>query len=100
MESSEEILADYTPALADDGSLCLETPAELAGTRLDRVLAVLLPEYSRSRLQAWIRAGHVRIDGRPASPAQRVKAFAALAVQVQPGAEEMETAVKSLGTGK
>lgn len=38
-------------------------PLEAAGQRLDAALATLLPEYSRSRLQAWIRAGQVRLDG-------------------------------------
>lgn len=37
--------------------------AGLAGERLDRALARALPEYSRTRLQGWIRAGQVRVDG-------------------------------------
>jgi 23S rRNA pseudouridine1911/1915/1917 synthase len=37
-------------------------PAE-AGNRLDRLLATRLPDYSRSRLQALIRASKVRRDG-------------------------------------
>ncbi len=40
-----------------------EIPAAAAGQRLDRVLARLFPDYSRSRLQHWIRAGAVRLDG-------------------------------------
>jgi 23S rRNA pseudouridine1911/1915/1917 synthase len=40
-----------------------QTPPELAGQRLDQVLAALLPDYSRSRLQAWIREGRVAVDG-------------------------------------
>ncbi len=40
--------------------------SELAGERLDRALAKALPEYSRTRLQSWIRAGRVRVDGEPA----------------------------------
>ena len=35
----------------------------MAGQRLDASLAVLIPEYSRSRLQGWIRADLVRVDG-------------------------------------
>lgn len=38
--------------------------AEQAGARLDQALAQLLPEFSRARLQQWISAGKVRIDGR------------------------------------
>ncbi len=40
-------------------------PPEAAGRRLDQVLAELFPDYSRSRLQAWIRAGRVTLDGDP-----------------------------------
>ncbi len=39
-------------------------PSQMAGLRLDRVLARLFPDYSRSRLQQWIRDGRVQIDGR------------------------------------
>ncbi len=37
--------------------------ASLAGKRLDQALAVLFPDYSRSRLQTWIREGRVTVDG-------------------------------------
>lgn len=35
----------------------------MAGRRLDRVLAQLFPAYSRSRLQTWLKAGSVTVDG-------------------------------------
>ena len=38
-------------------------PVELAGSRLDRVLARLFPYHSRSQLQNWIRANCVKVDG-------------------------------------
>ena len=37
---------------------------EYAGWRLDRYLAAVLPELSRSRLQALIRAGEVQLEGK------------------------------------
>jgi 23S rRNA pseudouridine1911/1915/1917 synthase len=43
-------------------------PADAAGVRLDRVLAGLFPDYSRSRLKTWIDAGRVLVDGKPAKP--------------------------------
>ncbi len=50
----------------DPGPLLVATvPVEAAGRRLDQVLAELFPDYSRSRLQAWIRAGRVAVDGGP-----------------------------------
>lgn len=53
-------------------------PAECAGMRLDQALALALPMYSRSRLQQWLKAGDLRVDGRivrprdPASGGERV----------------------------
>ncbi len=47
-------------------------PDALAGQRLDQVLAELFPEYSRSRLQQWIRSGEARIDGAPRKAKDRV----------------------------
>lgn len=38
-------------------------PAEMAGWRLDRALAALLPTYSRERLKALISSGQVVSDG-------------------------------------
>jgi 23S rRNA pseudouridine1911/1915/1917 synthase len=38
-------------------------PSELGGMRFDQALARLFPQYSRNRLQAWLKAGHIRIDG-------------------------------------
>ena len=50
----------------------LELPAEFAGRRLDAALAELLPEYSRTRIQRWIEAGAVRVNGLPAVRARDV----------------------------
>jgi 23S rRNA pseudouridine1911/1915/1917 synthase len=36
----------------------------MTGLRLDQALARALPQYSRSRLQSWIEAGAVEVDGR------------------------------------
>ena len=41
-------------------------PKEAAGLRLDQALARALPQYSRAKLQAFIAAGDVRVDGRGA----------------------------------
>ena len=48
-------------------------PAELAGLRLDQALARLFPEFSRSRLQSWVRSAHVTVDGAPAQPRDKVR---------------------------
>jgi 23S rRNA pseudouridine1911/1915/1917 synthase len=41
----------------------LELPLEFAGRRLDQALAQLLTQYSRTRIQHWIEAGAVRVNG-------------------------------------
>ena len=48
-------------------------PRELAGKRLDQVLAILFPEHSRARLQEWIRKGDVHINQGKISQRLRVK---------------------------
>jgi 23S rRNA pseudouridine1911/1915/1917 synthase len=47
-------------------------PDELAFDRLDHVAAILFPQYSRTRLQSWIKAGELRVDGRSAKPRDKV----------------------------
>ena len=47
-------------------------PEALGGLRLDQALARLFPQYSRNRLQAWLKAGHITVDGRSAAGKQAV----------------------------
>lgn len=47
-------------------------PPELDGERLDRALAALLSQYSRSALKVWIDAGAVQVNGLAARPRTRV----------------------------
>lgn len=37
-------------------------PDTQTGARLDRALAAVFPEYSRSRLQVWLKAGAITVD--------------------------------------
>ncbi|TXH67619.1 MAG: 23S rRNA pseudouridine(1911/1915/1917) synthase RluD [Lysobacteraceae bacterium] len=48
-------------------------PDHACGHRFDTVLAELFPEFSRSRLAAWIKTGDVLLDGRPARPRDPVR---------------------------
>jgi 23S rRNA pseudouridine1911/1915/1917 synthase len=43
--------------------LTAEVPFELAGMRLDQALAELFNDYSRSKLQTWVKAGRVQVNG-------------------------------------
>ena len=57
--AEEDFEGDDAPA----GTLSAAVPRELAGLRMDLALARMFPQYSRNRLQAWLRAGHVLVDG-------------------------------------
>ncbi len=63
-------------------------PDTLAGKRIDQALAILFPDYSRSRLQQWIRDGHVSVDGSPCSAKDKVWGGETIRVQVQADASE------------
>jgi 23S rRNA pseudouridine1911/1915/1917 synthase len=52
----------------------LTAEQEDAGKRLDQLVHQRLPEYSRSRIQDWIKAGRVRVNGTPARASHAVRA--------------------------
>jgi 23S rRNA pseudouridine1911/1915/1917 synthase len=53
--------------------LSFRIPEHLIGRRLDQVLAELVPDYSRSRMQQWIRNGQVMLDERHPRARDRVR---------------------------
>lgn len=57
------------------------------GMRLDQVAAELFPDFSRSRLQAWIRSGALRLDGEQVRPRDKVTAGALLSLDAEPEEE-------------
>ena len=63
-------------------NLSLSVPAEFAGQRLDQVLAEMLPDYSRSQIQKWIRDGLVLVDALPLRPRDKLKGGEQVSVQV------------------
>ena len=70
-------------------------PETAAGRRFDAVLAELFPEYSRSRLAAWIKSGDALLDDRQARPrdpvrgGERVSLDVVLDVQTEAVAEDI-----------
>ena len=44
-----------------------------AGQRLDNWLNARLPDASRSRIQDWIKRGHVRVNGAESRPAYTLR---------------------------
>lgn len=49
---------------SQDQELSAVIGVEHAGKRLDQVLALLFSDYSRSRLQEWVKQGQVTVDGK------------------------------------
>ena len=58
----------------DTPTLSATIPDDMDGMRLDQVLANIFTDYSRSRLQQWIRDGFVQVDGRQLRAKDKVQA--------------------------
>ncbi len=50
----------------------LTIPNDLGGTRLDQALAKLLPDYSRTLIQEWIKNSNITVDKKPCKPRDTV----------------------------
>ncbi|HEX8755951.1 MAG TPA: 23S rRNA pseudouridine(1911/1915/1917) synthase RluD [Steroidobacteraceae bacterium] len=61
-----------SPDCGEFRSHSLVLPVEAAGLRLDQALARALTQYSRARLQGWIEAGAVLVDGRQLRAKEKV----------------------------
>jgi len=68
----------------------IDISEELAGLRLDQALARLFPQYSRQRLQGWIEAGAVTLNG--SLPRSKDKVLGGEQVRIE-AQIEAETAV-------
>jgi 23S rRNA pseudouridine1911/1915/1917 synthase len=68
---------------APERTLNARVPDEAAGRRFDQVLADLFPDFSRSRLAAWIKAGAARLDGAEVVPRHIVRGGEAIVVDVR-----------------
>jgi len=67
-------------------------PAALGGMRLDQALAQLFPQYSRNRLQVWLKAGHITIDGELAAPRRIVDGGERVLVEPPPAPDALPKA--------
>lgn len=72
----------------------LEIAAQLAGLRLDQALARTLPQYSRARLQSWIEAGAVQVDGQVPRPRDKVHGGEQVRIEARLEAETRVAAEK------
>ncbi|WP_269140097.1 23S rRNA pseudouridine(1911/1915/1917) synthase RluD [Pseudothauera rhizosphaerae] len=87
---------DYSPEDEDAPCHVLAIPADCAGMRLDQALAALFPEHSRSRLQGWLKAGRIRLDGSVPEAKHRVAGGERLEVEEIPLPEEQGAAAEDI----
>ena len=80
-------LTEQDKMMSDSQSLQLEIPPHLAGQRVDQALAILLSDYSRARLQVWIKAGKVQLDGKNCRPRDKLRGGERVDVQIEPDVE-------------
>lgn len=64
--------------------LTIEVPHEMAGMRLDAALAELFSEYSRSKLQTWVKAGRVKVNGAELKPRDKVEGGELIELDAEP----------------
>jgi 23S rRNA pseudouridine1911/1915/1917 synthase len=74
-------------------SITVTISQDLGGLRLDQALQRMMPEQSRTRLQAWIKDGLVTIDSQPASA--KLKVWGGEQVQIVPQAAPATLAFKA-----
>ncbi len=56
---------------------------EFSGRRFDQVLAELFPEFSRARLQKWIKSGEASLNGQQVKPKHRVSGADVVQISAQ-----------------
>ena len=89
-EDPEEAPDAADELLSEVETRMLTVPSDLHGHRLDRALALLMPEFSRSYLQQQLAGQGVKVNGRSVSKASaRVGAGDRLAVTLMPTAQAM-----------
>ncbi len=58
--------------MAENIQLQAAVPEQLSGARFDQVAAQLFPDYSRARLQLWIKSGELRVGGEQRKPREKL----------------------------
>ncbi|MEH6625115.1 MAG: 23S rRNA pseudouridine(1911/1915/1917) synthase RluD [Motiliproteus sp.] len=74
--------------MSEEIKLSAQVPFELGGYRLDQAMAKMFPDYSRSRLQSWIKDGDLLVDGKPMRTRDKLQGGEQVVVEVQLEAQE------------
>ncbi|OWW22810.1 RNA pseudouridine synthase [Noviherbaspirillum denitrificans] len=79
---------EYEGSAPETSPITLKLTSQFCGVRLDKALSLLLTDYSRSRIQQWIDAGHVTVDGQPARGKTTMLGDETIVVEPQEAEEE------------
>ncbi len=60
-----------------------QVPADAYGMRVDQVLVELVPEFSRSRLQQWVKQGRILLNGQNIKPKTKVTGGETLDITIE-----------------
>ena len=66
----------------------LNLSSDVCGERLDKTLSRLVPQFSRSRLQQWLEAGHILVDGQVGRAKAIVLGDEKVVIRPQPAPED------------
>ena len=75
-------------ALLEMEPIILTLTPDVCGERMDKVISRLIPQFSRSRIQQWIEAGHVTVDGKVAKTKMTSFGDETVIVAPQPAPED------------
>lgn len=73
--------------MSEQIQMSIDVPPELGNKRLDQVAAELFPDYSRAKLQSWIKDGQLLVDGAAMKPKDKLIGGETLALNVEIQAE-------------
>ena len=84
MGKDTENLSDDYKGNTEGGTRQLVIPDAQGGQRLDQALSALLPEFSRNRIQNWIRARKIAVDDAWGTTKMKVSGGESVRVEIEP----------------
>lgn len=74
--------------ISQDSGIIVRIPPGQVGNRLDKVLTELFPDFSRSRLQQWLKEGVIRLDGHVRPAKYKVMGTEEISIKIDPQKQE------------
>src|SRR5680860_386470 len=86
--SEQDDADEESGALLQMEPITLKLTPDVCGERMDKVISKLIPQFSRSRIQQWIAAGHVSVDDKVAKTKMTSFGDETVVVSPQPAPED------------